>query len=76
MSTCRICKEYDSQLTKYSTRHYVHAKCGIDTWGKDFIHKLNVRQLRELPYFTLKDAGLLEYVQSICALHPEKEIKT
>jgi len=59
VSTCRICKGHDGTMFKYSTRHYAHGKCGIQRFGKEFLTMIPAHMVKALPYFALKDAGLL-----------------
>lgn len=59
MTTCRFCKKYHGAMFKYGTRHYAHAKCGIEKFGAGFFDKLPTHMLGQLPYFVVSDAGLL-----------------
>ena len=60
MSTCRVCKGYNGPMFKYSTRHYAHGKCGIEKFGADFLTMIPLHMVKALPYFTLKEHGLLK----------------
>ena len=68
MSTCRFCKDYRESretgpLVRYGTRHYAHLRCGIEKRGSLFLGGVPQYQLEQLPYFLLKDLGMLDYVQ-------------
>jgi hypothetical protein len=62
---CRRCGETsfcpEEDMIRYGTRHWMHKRCYIVA-GKP-LDALSDRQLAELPYFALKDAGLLDYVR-------------
>ena len=61
---CRFCDDWrDQNLVKYSTRHYAHFKCYLDA-GKP-LEKLPPWQIREFPYFLLKERGLLPVVNKL-----------
>jgi len=63
MSTCRICKKQDEMFApmfKYAARHYAHGRCGIERFGAEFLEMIPAHMVKQLPYFALKDAGLLK----------------
>ena len=70
MNTCRLCKDYrnTAPLFKYGVRHYAHAKCGMEKFGAEFFDKLPAHMLGQLPYFAVKDAGLLPELEKRIAL--------
>ena len=47
-------------MFKYSTRHYAHGRCGIEKFGVEFMDMIPAHMIKQLPYFALKDAGLLK----------------
>ena len=60
MSTCRVCKGYEGSMFKYAARHYAHGRCGIQKFGSEFLNMIPQHMIGQLPYFALKDAGLLD----------------
>lgn len=66
--TCRHCGEstQDTNLLKYSVRHYIHPKCAIEKWGADIVNRFPLWQLEKLPYRLLQDANLLHTVREYC----------
>lgn len=60
--TCRHCKvnTLDTNLMKYSTRHYIHPKCAIEKWGAGIVNHFPLWMLEQFPYLLLKNAGILE----------------
>ena len=66
--TCRHCGEstQDTNLMKYSTRHYIHPKCAIEKWGKDIVSQFPLWMIEDIPYKPLQDAGLLDFVRRYC----------
>lgn len=64
---CRFCKQGAYSLLKYGTRHYAHPRCYLDA-GKS-LSNLPAWRVVELPYFLLKEKGLLEQASAIAAKH-------
>lgn len=56
---CRFCKTDEEPLFKYAVRHYVCVACGMKQWGADFFDKIPQHELGQMPYFVVKEAGLL-----------------
>lgn len=54
IETCRLCKlsnyETPEPLAKYSVRHYAHFSCGLKRWGADFLNKLPLHEIGQIPY--------------------------
>jgi len=76
-NTCRFCKgplAPSDQLIKYGTRHYAHPKCYLDA-GKS-LEALPAWRLETLPYFLLKERGLLKTVETIVATRHAKRMTT
>jgi hypothetical protein len=61
---CRFCKEYGESLVKYGTRHYAHARCGLEAQGEAFLDNLTDWQLSQFPYLVAKDFGFAERVEA------------
>jgi hypothetical protein len=68
--TCRFCKKtvfgYREPYIKYSIRHYAHPSCFIEAGHT--LDELSNWQLGELPFFWLKENGLLEQVEARLAI--------
>lgn len=64
-NTCRFCDKtaHHDRLIKYGTRHYAHPDCYLDA-GKT-LDALPIWQLRQFPYFLLKERELLETAQEL-----------
>lgn len=66
LNTCRFCKSMMSDdLVKYGTRHYAHYKCYLDAGKK--LEDLRPWQVRQFPYFLLKERGLLDAAEKFIA---------
>jgi hypothetical protein len=61
--TCRFCDNRDQAMVKYGTRHNAHFKCYLDA-GKS-LDDLHAWQVRQFPYFLLKERGLLAVAAEI-----------
>lgn len=58
---CRLCASHDQNfLVKYGVRHYAHLQCALAKWGVSFFDRLTPWQISRLPWWPLKQAGLLE----------------
>jgi len=62
---CRLCKDWKETREsgpkfKYGVRHYAHATCGFNKWGREWLLKLPDWQLRHFPYFLAQDLGILD----------------
>jgi hypothetical protein len=66
IQTCRFCKKADWEdarpMVKYGVRHYAHGECYLRA-GKP-LAALSDYQVGKLPYFTLKELGLLADVET------------
>jgi hypothetical protein len=60
--TCRFCGEISGEMIRYGTRHYAHPVCYLDA-GKP-VCDLPSHELTRLPYFLLKERGLLDHVRA------------
>lgn len=70
MNICRFCHRWEterSSIIKYGVRHSAHLHCLIERNRLDVLSKLSSWQLERLPFFQLKDLGLLDHVQGIIA---------
>jgi hypothetical protein len=47
-------------MFKYATRHYAHASCGFERFGKEFFDMIPAHMVGQLPYSQVKDAGFLD----------------
>jgi len=47
-------------MFKYAARHYAHGRCGIERFGAEFLEMIPAHMVKQLPYFALKDSGLLK----------------
>ena len=67
MQTCRFCGEsvFDGSLIHYGRRHNAHGRCLIEAKGEEVFNILKPAQLKKLPYFALRDAGLLEKMEAV-----------
>ena len=63
---CRRCRQSDesSNLIKYSTRHYIHARCAIEKWGDYIVDHVPVFELGRLPALLLEESGLTDLVRA------------
>jgi hypothetical protein len=65
-NSCRFCKGPmvpSDELVKYGTRHYAHPRCYFDA-GKP-LAALPLHEIEKLPYFLLKERGLLDQAQEL-----------
>jgi len=64
IQTCRLCKKtnLDSRepLFRYGARHSAHASCALAKWGAHFFDMIPRADIEKIPYFTLRDSGLLD----------------
>lgn len=68
MPICRDCHELiRQQPVKYSIRHYLCPDCAMGR-GQDFLSKLHVWQLEQLPAIALKRSGLWDAVAHLIEL--------
>lgn len=67
--TCRFCKVSDRDLVKYGTRHYAHARCGLDYQGKAFLDNLTDWQVSRFPYLLAVEFGLGDRVEAAYRRH-------
>jgi hypothetical protein len=68
INTCRFCHEAiwgSDPSVKYGTRHYAHPVCYLDA-GKT-LQGLSLSNINGLPYFLLKERGLLEQAEQLVA---------
>ena len=63
--TCRFCKKWEGDMIAYAMRSYAHADCLLRKCGADVFPKLRTWQLNKLPYFTLKELGLLDRIDHV-----------
>jgi hypothetical protein len=71
MATCRLCKKYEFTgycsggpiMVRYGPRHYACGTCAVEKWGAAILTKIHPNQLRNLPFMTLQNAGLLDQVR-------------
>ena len=58
--TCRFCKKgaLDSDMVKYSTRHYAHPACLYKAKGIDAINALQTWQIRHISVLPMMEAGV------------------
>lgn len=63
---CRSCRQYEEAgvLIKYSTRHYIHARCAVEKWGDYIVDHVPVFELGRLPAVLLEEAGLTDLVRA------------
>ena len=66
---CRICKKDsgayhdDQRMLKYGVRHYAHYHCWLDKKGINSFDGLSRWKLRQFPFFSVKEAGLLPILE-------------
>lgn len=65
-NTCRICKDYDTDLLRYGTRHYCHAECGFSRWGAEFLRKIPAHEIGCVPYRLLADPERRKIALELC----------
>lgn len=61
-NTCRLCNQSDAStnLVKYGTRHYAHARCALTRWGAAFFGRLSLFALEQFPAIAAAEAGVYE----------------
>lgn len=76
MNTCRFCKQSefnDERLIKYGTRHYAHPVCYLD--ANKPLKDLSRWQIGKIPYFLLKDKGLLSEAEGLMGEHTHAQVQ-
>jgi len=77
MNSCRLCKlaDYESAepLFKYSVRHYVHASCGLDRWGIEFLFMIPRHEVGSIPYRLLEGNGRTEIKKAAHQIYANNE---
>ena len=70
-NTCRLCKDSNISrpLLRYGIRHYCHAECGFKRWGNEFLNKIPVHEIGNIPYrVILEDPERRALASKLCPL--------
>lgn len=69
MNICRFCHDWktkESSMVMYGPRYWAHLKC-LESKGrlKEVLEKMPLNSLEQLPYFELKELGMLNFVEDL-----------